>query len=124
LRRTRAAVGRQLAETATAATASIDRYGNENYSSKRSNLKIGAGAHSMPTVLRVGAFRFHFYSDEGGEPPHIHVATPEGECKFWLEPVRLARNKGVPAVIVREIEKLVFESLDLLLEKYHEYHRT
>ena len=78
----------------------------------------------MPTVLRVGAFRFHFYSDEGGEPPHIHVATPEGECKFWLEPVRLARNKGVPPVLVREIEKLIFESLELLLKKYHEYHRT
>jgi hypothetical protein len=38
-------------------------------------------------------FRFHFYSDEGNEPPHIHVATPDGECKFWLQPVRLARNK-------------------------------
>jgi hypothetical protein len=63
-------------------------------------------------------------SDEGGEPPHVHVATPEGECKFWLEPVRLARNKGVPPVLVREIEKLIFESLELLLKKYHEYHRT
>ena len=49
----------------------------------------------MPTVLRLSSFRFHFYSDEGNEPPHIHVATPEGECKFWLDPVRLARNKGV-----------------------------
>jgi hypothetical protein len=78
----------------------------------------------MPTILRVGAFRFHFYSDEGGEPPHIHVATPEGECKFWLEPIRLARNKGVAPVTVREIEKLVFDHLELLLEKYHEYHRT
>jgi hypothetical protein len=78
----------------------------------------------MPTILRVGAFRFHFYSDEGGEPPHIHVATPEGECKFWLESIRLARNKGVAPVTVREIEKLVFDNLELLLEKYHEYHRT
>ena len=31
----------------------------------------------MPTVLRIGPFRFHFYSDEGNEPPHIHVASPE-----------------------------------------------
>lgn len=78
----------------------------------------------MPTILRVGAYRFHFYSDEGDEPPHIHVATPEGECKFWLEPVRLARNKGVAPIAVREIEKLVFEHLVLLLEKYDEYHRS
>jgi len=27
----------------------------------------------MPTVLRIEGFRFHFYSDEGNEPPHIHV---------------------------------------------------
>jgi hypothetical protein len=44
----------------------------------------------MPTVLRLLNWRFHFYSDEGQEPPHIHVRTPDGECKFWLSPVRLA----------------------------------
>ena len=76
----------------------------------------------MLTVLRIGSFRFHFYSDERNEPPHIHVATPDGECKFWLEPVRLARNKGVAPHVIREIEKLVFEHYDLLREKYHEYH--
>lgn len=77
----------------------------------------------MPTVLRIGVFRFHFYSDEGNEPPHIHVETPEGECKFWLEPIRLARNRGVSPVVIRTIEKLVFEYHDLFLEKFHEFHR-
>lgn len=77
----------------------------------------------MPTILRIGSFRFHFYSDERNEPPHIHVATPEGECKFWLEPIRLARNKGVAPHVVRIIEKLVFEHQELLREKYHEHHR-
>lgn len=76
----------------------------------------------MPTVLIIGPYRFHFYSDEGREPPHIHVAIPDGECKFWLEPVRLARNKGVPPHAVREIERLVFEHHALLVEKYHEFH--
>jgi hypothetical protein len=77
----------------------------------------------MPTVLRVGAYRFHFYSDDGIEPPHIHIETPNGECKFWLQPIRLARNKGVPPGEIRIIEKLVFENLDFLQEKYHEFHR-
>jgi len=76
----------------------------------------------MPTVLRIGSFRFHFYSDEGNEPPHIHVDTPEGECKFWLEPIVLARNKGVSASKLRDIEKLIFEYKDFLKEKYHEFH--
>ncbi|MBW2096159.1 MAG: DUF4160 domain-containing protein [Deltaproteobacteria bacterium] len=60
----------------------------------------------MPTVLRIGSYRFHFYSDEGEEPPHVHVATTDGECKFWLDPVRLARNKGVPPRTVRAIEPI------------------
>jgi hypothetical protein len=62
----------------------------------------------MPTVLRIGSFRFHFYSDEQLEPPNIHIETPNGECKFWLEPIRLARNKGVAPLIVRQLERLVF----------------
>jgi hypothetical protein len=75
----------------------------------------------MPTVLRIGAYRFHFYSDEGKEPPHIHIETPEGECKFWLDPIRLARNKGVPTYILRQIEKMVFEYNELLKDKYYEH---
>jgi hypothetical protein len=75
----------------------------------------------MPTVLRIGSFRFHFYSDEGNEPSHIHIETPDGECKFWLDPIILARNKGVPPSIVRNLEKLVFEHQSLLLEKFNEY---
>ena len=76
----------------------------------------------MPTGLKTGPYRFHFYSDEGKEPPHIHVATADGECKFWLDPVRLARNKGVSPITVRNIEKLIFENLTFLKEKYNEIH--
>lgn len=35
----------------------------------------------MPTVLRIGGYRFHFYSHEPGEPPHIHIEYGDGECK-------------------------------------------
>jgi hypothetical protein len=75
----------------------------------------------MPTILRIGSFRFHFYSDEGNEPPHIHVRTPEGECKFWLEPVALARNRNVPPHNLREIERIVFEYKQLFIDKYNEH---
>jgi len=75
----------------------------------------------ISTVLGSVVFRFHFYSDEGNEPPHIHVATPDGECKFWLQPVRLARNKGVPPLSIRKIEKLIFENQLLLMGKYNEF---
>jgi hypothetical protein len=76
----------------------------------------------VPTVLRIGPFRFHFYSDERNEPPHIHVESPDGECKFWLAPIRLARNKGVTPRDLRTIEKLVYEHATLLKEKWDEIH--
>ncbi len=78
----------------------------------------------MPTVLRVGSFRFHFYSDEGSEPPHIHVRTPDGECKFWLEPIALASVSSLKPADVRSIERLVFEHHALLLSAYHESRRN
>lgn len=76
----------------------------------------------MPTVLRVGVYRFHFYSDESNEPAHIHVRSSDGECKFWLDPVSFARNRGIAAQDLRDIERLVFEHQQHLLQKYHEYH--
>ena len=76
----------------------------------------------MPTVLRIGKYRFHFYSDEGNEPAHIHIRTPDGECKFWLDPIRLASNKGIPAHEIRAIERYVFDNQAMLREKYNEFH--
>jgi hypothetical protein len=61
----------------------------------------------MPTVLRIGRFRFFFYSNEGQEPPHIHVRAGEGEAKFWLDPILLAANYGFNGRELNEIERLV-----------------
>jgi hypothetical protein len=78
----------------------------------------------MPTVLRIGAFRFHFYSDEGKEPAHIHIRTPQGECKFWLEPaIILAYNRGIPRHDLRKIERLVFENYAVLKKAFYDYHQ-
>jgi len=75
----------------------------------------------MPTAMKLGPYRFHFYSDEGSEPVHIHVETPDGECKFWLDPIRLAGNKGVSPEVIRKIERIVFEYRTFLEEKFYEH---
>jgi hypothetical protein len=38
-----------------------------------------------PTVLRDGPFRLFFFSREEARM-HVHVAHPEGEAKFWVDP--------------------------------------
>ncbi len=78
----------------------------------------------MPTVLRIGRFRFFFYSNENDEPPHIHVKAAENEAKFWLNPVRLAFNYGYKDHELNEIERLVKENQIALWEAWDDYFRN
>lgn len=75
----------------------------------------------MPTVLRVGRYRFVFFSNEGIEPPHIHVKADRNEAKFWLDPVMLAANYGFRAHELNEIESMVRENQIQLLEAWYEH---
>jgi Domain of unknown function (DUF4160) len=75
----------------------------------------------VPTVLRIGPYRFFFFSNEGREPPHIHVKAGEDEAKFWLDPVALASNYGFNSRELNVIEDLVDGHRDELLEAWHEH---
>lgn len=75
----------------------------------------------MPTILRVGAYRFFFYSNENGEPPHIHIQRERSLAKFWLKPVSLASSIRFPPKEVRDLRKLVNEHKSELLEAWNEY---
>ena len=74
----------------------------------------------MPTVLRIGPYRFFFFAGDRDEPAHIHIEREDKVAKFWLDPVRRARNKGIAPRMLRKIEKLVFKHKPFLMEKYHE----
>jgi uncharacterized protein DUF4160 len=43
----------------------------------------------VPTVLRWGPVRAFFYSNEGGEPAHVHVRADGKEAKFGFMIFRL-----------------------------------
>ncbi len=76
----------------------------------------------MPTVMRIGPYRLHFYSLEDHEPPHIHVARDDLEAKFWLRPVSLAANFGFSNAELSKIEKLVEEHCQKLNQSYIDWH--
>ena len=60
-----------------------------------------------PTVLRVGPFRLFFFSREE-ERRHVHVAHPDGEAKFWLDPeIALAAVVGLSPRQVADAEAIV-----------------
>ena len=75
----------------------------------------------MPTVMRIGPYRFFFYSGDSSEPPHIHVERDGRVAKFWLDPVRLAKSGGLGRSELREIEELVADNSAALVEAWNEY---
>jgi hypothetical protein len=75
----------------------------------------------MPTVLRINAYRFYFYSHEPNEPPHIHIDRDNLSAKFWLEPITLARNLGFSAKELRKLQEILQDNQQILLEKWYGY---
>ncbi len=75
----------------------------------------------MPTLARIGPFRFFFYSNEGSEAEHIHVQHERKTAKFWLEPVALAFSGRFSASELRSIERIVLENQKRFLEVWHEF---
>lgn len=73
----------------------------------------------MPTIFRNGPYRFYWFSNESGEPAHIHVDRDNLSAKFWLQPLRLARNFGYPAHELRRIHTIVESRHKQLLEVWH-----
>ena len=75
----------------------------------------------MPTLLRVGPYRFFCYAGDYSEPPHVHIEHDNKEVKFWLNPVRLQKNKGFNSNEINRIQKLVEEYKEYLLEKWDDF---
>ena len=75
----------------------------------------------MPTVLRVGRYRFYFFSNEGQEPPHIHIKAGSDQAKFWLDPIDLASNYGFRAHELNKIERIIGDHLTELMEAWNGY---
>jgi hypothetical protein len=75
----------------------------------------------MPTVLRIGPYRFFFYAGDGSEPEHVHVERDEHIAKFWLNPVRLEQSGGFGRTELGQLLRMVEEHRQALLEAWHGY---
>ncbi len=60
----------------------------------------------MPTIPRVGTYRFYFHSREH-DPPHVHVSSPDGEAAFDLDPVGRRGSSGYTRRDLTQIEEIV-----------------
>lgn len=77
-----------------------------------------------PTVFQYKKYRFFFFSRE--EPRrHIHVRSPDGEAKFWLEPkIELAIYHGLSLKELKELQEIVEEKADEIRKHWDEHFKT
>lgn len=75
----------------------------------------------MPTVLRMKGYRFFFYSNEGNEPPHIHVEKGDAAAKYWLIPVSEVYSFDFNQREKKELKTIILDNQVFLKEKWDEY---
>jgi hypothetical protein len=76
------------------------------------------GVHLSPTIFRQGPYRFFFFSKE--EPRmHVHVHSPHGEAKFWMEAkIELANNYDLNSREVQSVQRLIEEHANEIREAW------
>ena len=74
-----------------------------------------------PTVLRYKNYRFFFFSREETRK-HVHIVSPEGEAKFWLEPiVALAESFRLNARELKELQEVVERRNDEIVRAWNKH---
>lgn len=77
-----------------------------------------------PTVFKVKNYRFFFFSREESRM-HVHVTSPEGEAKFWIEPiVALADHYHLSNANLKEIQKIVEERSDEIKKAWEKHFKS
>ena len=75
----------------------------------------------MPTVLIIGNKRFYFNSREETRR-HIHIQTPDGSAKFWLEPkIELSLQYNIKDKELNEIEIIVKEKQNEFISAWNKH---
>jgi len=75
----------------------------------------------MPTILRIGPYRFFFYAGDRDEPQHVHIERDDKIAKFWLNPVRLQTSGGFSRKEISRIQQIIQEHQFQLMEGWNEY---
>jgi len=74
-----------------------------------------------PTVFKEGPFRFFFFSREETRM-HVHISCPDGEAKFWIEPIiSLATYRGLNKKQLNQMQLLVEKHIDEILSSWKKH---
>lgn len=72
-------------------------------------------------VFREGSYRFHFFSKEENRI-HIHVISPDGEAKFWIEPIISLKNySGFSTKQLNVLQKIIERNKNEIVKKWKKH---
>jgi hypothetical protein len=75
----------------------------------------------LPTLMTIEGIRIYFYSNEKGEPPHVHVEYQGLTAKIWITPVSVASIQGLKAKEVAKAVRIVKKHEKELRGKWNEF---
>lgn len=81
----------------------------------------------MPSIFTINGYKIFFWSNESGEPPHIHVAKipSANSTKIWLEPIKIAHNKSrIPQKDLNKILLWLKQNQKNILSAWHNYFKN
>ncbi len=78
-------------------------------------------------LLDFMGYAFYFWSNENGEPIHIHVSKGkqiENATKFWIkrDEIELVHNKSnIPSNDLKKIQKYLWANRDTIIARWYQY---
>jgi hypothetical protein len=72
----------------------------------------------VPTLLRIGPYRFFFWSDEH-EPPHVHVESAQGRAVVELAVIEVRKARGYTDQERAQIREIVVRHREAFLRRWY-----
>ena len=83
---------------------------------------------SLPTLFEVYGYRVFFWSNETGEPVHVHVCKGKptaNATKIWLppesNPILANNNSNIPDKELKRILKMIALNRDSIIAQWYDY---
>jgi len=74
----------------------------------------------MPTVLRIGGYRFFFFSDEH-LPMHIHIEKADSYVRIEIETLKVTDSYNISHKEVKKLKRFVEENREVLKGAWNAY---
>ena len=82
----------------------------------------------MPTLFEIYDYRVFFWSNETGEPVHVHVCKGKptaNATKIWLppesNPILANNNSNIPDKELKRILKMIALNRDSIIAQWYDY---